>query len=148
MTIPNLILNVELKKDIDIRELPQIQNSQDAFNLFRKQFNPATILWKEEVLMLCLNNDRRVIGYHKLSLGGMSNVAIDVRTIFTVALKALAVGIVLAHNHPSGNCYPSKEDIDVTTKITQAGKILDIYLLDHLILSMDHYYSFKDHLLI
>lgn len=143
MDIPQLVLTVSLKKDIILSELPQLKNVLDTVLICKELYNKDTFLWKEEMIMLCLNANRQVIGYHKVSVGGMTSSIVDVRTIFTVALQALAVAIIITHNHPSGNCKPSAQDIEVTEQIKKAGELLNIPLLDHLIITQDNFFSFK-----
>jgi len=80
-----------------------------------------------------------------VSRGGTSGTVVDAKIIFAAAIKARADGIILAHNHPSGNLQPSQADLDLTRKLRQAGEVLDISILDHLILAPDSgYYSFAD----
>ena len=85
------------------------------------------------------------IRHSSVSKGGLSGTVTDVRLIFQGAIKANASGIIVCHNHPSGNLNPSESDTKITHKIKEAGNIMDIQLLDHLILTMDgSYYSFAD----
>jgi DNA repair protein RadC len=84
------------------------------------------------------------LGWHKISEGGIDGTVIDPRLIFSVALKGLACSIIIAHNHPSGNLQPSKQDIAITERIKQAGKLLGIQLQDHLILSNEGSFSFAN----
>ena len=87
----------------------------------------------------------QLIGYFKLSSGGLTSTIVDTRIIFSVALKSLATNIIISHNHPSGNMVPSTQDDDLTRKINEAGKILDITLLDHVIVSPQFdYFSYAD----
>jgi DNA repair protein RadC len=80
-----------------------------------------------------------------VSKGGLSGTVTDVRLIFRGAIKANASGIIICHNHPSGNLNPSESDTKIINKIKEVGKLMDIQLLDHLILTMDgNYYSFAD----
>jgi DNA repair protein RadC len=100
---------------------------------------------REEFVVLYLNRANHVIGSYCEFKGGITGVAVDIRLIFTVALKCLAVSIIVAHNHPSGILTPSKEDLDLTSKVKEAGSFLDILLLDHLIVNnKGEYYSFAD----
>jgi DNA repair protein RadC len=86
-----------------------------------------------------------VIGCLRLSKGGLTGTVVDLRILFGTALKAMASSIVIAHNHPSNNLQPSDADLDLTKKIKEAGKLLDINLLDHLILGTDdNYVSFAN----
>jgi DNA repair protein RadC len=94
--------------------------------------------------VLFLNRANRVMGVYSLSHGGMTGTVADPKLVFIAALKAAACNIILAHNHPSGNLTPSSADISLTEKMVQAGKFLDINVLDHLIVTADGYLSFAD----
>ena len=86
----------------------------------------------------------QIIGASQVSMGGLEHGFVDVRIIYQTALMAHATGFILVHNHPTGVLHPSKPDEELTKKIVGAGKILDIRLLDHLIISEDTYFSFAD----
>ena len=79
-----------------------------------------------------------------MSSGGINQSVVDLRILFKNALEHLATGIIIAHNHPSGNLKPSSEDLKITKQIAEAGKILNIQLLDHLIITQNSYLSFAD----
>jgi DNA repair protein RadC len=85
-----------------------------------------------------------VLGIFEVSSGGVTGTVADPKLIFVAALKANACAIVISHNHPSGNLKPSQQDEQLTQKINQAGKFLDIKLLDHIIVTSEGYYSFAD----
>ena len=85
-----------------------------------------------------------MIDSYQLSKGGITGTIADVRLILSVALKTLATGLILAHNHPSGNLKPSEADIQLTQKVKDAAKLMDIEVLDHMILSSNGYFSFTD----
>jgi DNA repair protein RadC len=121
-----------------------ITNSRDAYEILRDLFSADTISLQEQFIILYLNRANRVIGSYQLSKGGITGTIADVRLILSVALKTLATGLILAHNHPSGNLKPSEADKQITNKIRQAAKLLDIELLDHIIISSEGYYSFMD----
>lgn len=92
-----------------------------------------------------MNRSNAVLGILSVSKGGISGTVTDIRIIFQAAIKANASGIIVCHNHPSGNMNPSESDTKITHKIKEAGAIMDIQLLDHLIITMDgDYYSFAD----
>ena len=99
---------------------------------------------QEEVKILLLNRSNKVLGIYSLAKGGITSCVVDVRIILSVALKSLATGLILVHNHPSGNLKPSNEDIKITNRLKEACKLLEIVLLDHLIISKDNYFSFAD----
>jgi len=94
----------------------------------------------EEFKILLLNHNNRVLGIADISKGGIAGTVTDIRIIFQYALKAHATSIILAHNHPSGNSLPSETDIHITRKLSEAGKILEIQVLDHLVLCGDGTY--------
>jgi DNA repair protein RadC len=121
-----------------------INDSNAAFDILVTLFPQETICLQEQFVVLYLNRANRVIGSYQLSKGGITGTIADVRLILSVALKTLATGLILAHNHPSGNLKPSEADKQITSKIKQAAKLLDIELIDHIILSINGYYSFKD----
>jgi DNA repair protein RadC len=123
-------------------ERRKVRCSKDAYDALREVF--PSLEHREYFYILCLNRANQVLGYHQVSVGGLSGTVTDVRIIFQVAIKANASGIVLAHNHPSGNLTPSEADMKITKKIKYAGQFLDISVLDHLILSEEGYMSFAD----
>jgi DNA repair protein RadC len=99
---------------------------------------------KEEFYILLLNRANRVKGWYKVSEGGTAGTVVDPKLIFSTALKCHASSIILSHNHPSGNVKPSEEDLKLTKKLTEGGKLLEIAVLDHLILTSEEYLSFAD----
>ena len=126
-------------KNID-RE--QISSSQHVYNLVKTDWEEINI--RETMKVLFLNRGNKVIGIYELSKGGITGTVVDIRLLFAAALKSLTCNIILIHNHPSGNLKPSEADIRITNKIKDAGKLLDIQILDHLIITEDEYFSFSD----
>jgi DNA repair protein RadC len=125
--------------------LQKIRSSAAAYRLLQSIFDPDLIAAREEFVVLYLNRAAQVIGYHRAFQGGVSSVVCDPKIILGVALKSFASGLILAHNHPSGNLKPSEADIMLTGRIKNACKEMDIELLDHLILTPDgSFYSFAD----
>lgn len=122
----------------------KINNSRETYSLIINHWNLDTIEMLEEVKILLLNKSNKALGVYDLSKGGMSSSIIDVKIVLSIALKSLASGIIIVHNHPSGNLSPSKADIDITKKLKSACNLMDITVLDHLIISKDNYYSFAD----
>ena len=96
----------------------------------------------ESVFILCVNNQNEPTGFAKIGQGGVTGTVVDIRIISKVAIDSLATGIIFAHNHPSGNKMPSKEDQQLTERIKKAMDIFGIRFLDHLIITTDDYYSF------
>jgi DNA repair protein RadC len=123
-------------------EKPKISTSRDIFNLLNSYFLDKAI---EEFYVVFLNQGHRVLGIELISKGGMTSTVVDIRIIFKRALEVAGTArLVLAHNHPSGNLSPSEADRVLTQRIKDAGKLLDINVLDHVILAENGYYSFAD----
>jgi DNA repair protein RadC len=123
----------------------KITCSRDAYKIFMDNWNPEIIEFVEEFKLLLLNRANSVLGILEISKGGISGTVTDVRVVFQAAIKGNASGIICAHNHPSGNLNPSESDTRLTQKLKEAGNLMDIQLLDHLILSTEgDYYSFAD----
>jgi DNA repair protein RadC len=133
------------RKLAEIPEVVQIKCSKDVADIFQPILSD---LLHEEFWILFLNRSNRVINRMKLSQGGISGTVTDVRMVMKKAIECLASGIIVCHNHPSGNLNPSESDSKITQKIKEAGNLLDIQLLDHLIISDKDYYSFADNGLI
>jgi DNA repair protein RadC len=133
----------ELKKIQSDFPKEKITSSNESFK-FIKQFYKDDIEIFESVFILLLNNANQTIGYAKISQGGITGTVVDVRLVAKYAVESLASGIILAHNHPSGNLNPSNADIEITQKVKNALKLLDVILLDHIILTDKNYYSFLD----
>ncbi len=122
----------------------KISNSRETYSLITNSWNLNTIEMQEEVKVILLNKANKVLGIFDLSKGGISSSIIDVKIVLSIALKTLASGIIIVHNHPSGNLIPSQADISITEKLKSACKIIELNLLDHLIISSEDYFSFAD----
>lgn len=125
----------------EVKQKKYIGHSKDIYELFKHKIGDVE---HEEFWVLLLNRGLKVLGEKLVSEGGISGVSVDAKRIFKIALDEGAVSIALAHNHPSGNNKPSEEDINLTKKLTQAGKLLDINVIDHIIVTQNNYYSFAD----
>ena len=121
----------------------KILSSDAAYNLI-KNFYSDDIEILESCFILLLNNASKAIGYAKISQGGITGTVVDVRIVAKYAVDSLATSVILAHNHPSGNLNPSQADISITEKVKNALALLDIKLIEHLILTVDGFYSFAD----
>ena len=133
------------KNKVKASDRQKITCSRDAHKIFMDNWNSEIIEFVEEFKILLMNRSNSVLGILEISKGGISGTVTDVRVIFQAAIKGNASGIICAHNHPSGNLNPSESDTKLTQKIKEAGNLMDIQLLDHLILTMeDSYYSFAD----
>jgi DNA repair protein RadC len=122
----------------------QISCSNDAYLELKNWFSEDTLALQEQFVVMYLNRANRVLAAYDVSRGGLTGTVADPRLILSTALKLASVGILVAHNHPSGSLKPSQADLQLTEKIKEGGKLLDIQLVDHLILTSDEYYSFAD----
>ena len=129
------------RKDTETIKKPVITSSEDAYKIIKPELLDLAY---EEFWVLLLNRANQVIKKEKISSGGVSGTVADPKIIFNKALSELASGIILVHNHPSGNLRPSNADIMLTKKVKEGGKLLDINVLDHLIFTNQGYYSFAD----
>lgn len=136
-------IEITYKNAVRPSERAKIASSKDAFELLKSLWSDK-IEYVEEFYVLLMNKANKVLGVTKISEGGTSGCLVDPKRIFQTALKSNASGIILAHNHPSGNLTPSEADRKITRKVKEAGVLLEISVLDHLILSTDGYYSFAD----
>jgi len=125
----------------EVPEKVKISQSSDAFRVLHPYLSD---LHTEEFWVVFLNQDNRVLGKKQLTKGGIASALVDVRMLFKAALEYAATGVIIAHNHPSGSLKPSLEDKKITQKVVDAGKFLDILLLDHLIITQNAYLSFAD----
>lgn len=129
------------RRNTGSKEKPKITNSIDAFELVKGDLTDAP---HEIFLILLLNRANRVTRKVFVSHGGVSGTVADPRLIFKEAVDGLASGIILAHNHPSGNLRASEADVTLTNQLVEAGKLLQIQVLDHLIVAGQNYLSFAD----
>lgn len=129
------------RKDLEAEDKPRISGSKDAFELLRGHLQDIP---HEEFWIILVNRANRVIRKQQISQGGVAGTVADPKIIFKAALETLASGVILAHNHPSGNLVASPADIQLTRKLKEAGKLLEIQVLDHLIVSGQNYFSFAD----
>ncbi len=129
------------RMDTPLRERQKIASSQDAYNCLVQY---VAYLPHEEFWVLLLDRANKVMGRRRISEGGVAGTVVDAKRVFQPALEVLASGIVLCHNHPSGNLQPSQADIDITLKLKQAAGLFDIILLDHIIIAESGFFSFAD----
>ena len=151
LLIPFLIMNNEVsevklsyKSKVKASERPKVLNSKASFDILLKLYDDDTIEYRETMKMMLLNRAGKVLGVMDISDGGTAGTTADIKVIMQCALLGNANGIILCHNHPSGNLQPSKEDTVLTQKVRSACDIMDMQLLDHIIISSEHYYSFAD----
>jgi len=124
-----------------IRPQTQIKSSTDAYQVMKDLFFNLPV---EHFYIATLSRSNKVINIHKVSEGGVSGTVVDPKVIFKACIQDSASGLIMAHNHPSGNLKPSEADIHITRKIRDGAKLLEIQLLDHVIVSATGFYSFAD----
>jgi DNA repair protein RadC len=132
------------KSKVKASERPVIASSKNAYDVLMKCWDEGKLEFVEQFKILLLNRANKVLGVYNVSSGGVTGTIADPKQIFAAALKANACGLVIAHNHPSGNLKPSRQDEQLTGKIKEAGSFLDIKVLDHIIVTSEAYYSFAD----
>lgn len=139
-----IIATLELGRRRAMQEAMQrqnIQSSRDAFLLFQPLLSE---LPHEEFWCLYLNNSNRIIARECVGRGGITGTVTDVRIILRKAIELLSTGIILCHNHPSGNIKPSEADKNITSKIVAAASFIDVKIIDHIIIGNNSYLSFAD----
>lgn len=129
------------RKNLEAPEKPKVSSSRDAYEILKSDLIDIP---HEEFWVILLNRANRVIKKIQISQGGVSGTVVDPRIIFKLAVEALASGIIVAHNHPSGNLTASQADILLTQKLKEGGKLLEIQVLDHVIIAGQKYFSFAD----
>jgi DNA repair protein RadC len=140
------VAEIELvyKRGCKPSDRPTINKAEHAYRLLRDQWDKNKLEFVEQAKILLLNRANRVLGISDLSTGGISGTVIDAKLVFVTALKANACTIILAHNHPSGNLSPSPQDKQITRQLMEAGKLLNIDVIDHLIITDEGFYSFSE----
>jgi len=129
------------RKDLEEEVRPKIGGSSDAYQLLRPHLLDIP---HEEFWIILLNRANRVVRKYQISQGGVAGTVADPKIIFKAALEELACGVILAHNHPSGNLTASQADVELTKKLAAGGRLLEIQVLDHLIIAGQKYFSFAD----
>jgi DNA repair protein RadC len=140
----SIIAAIELggrRQALSATEKKSIKTSKDAFDMIK---NTLQDLSHEEFWIYTLSQKNNVIAAHKISEGGITGTVVDSRKIFKIALEDKATGMILFHNHPSGNTQPSESDNKITKQLKEAGKLMEINVLDHIIVAETNYFSYAD----
>ena len=147
-TIPggNTVAEIEIsyRPVRKLSSLPRIKTSGDAYRVFMISWDKAKLEFVEQFKVMLLNRANRVLGICTISTGSSTGTIADPKLIFGVCLKANACNLILCHNHPSGSLTPSKSDDLLSQKIKEGGRLLEVAVLDHLIVTNEGYYSFAD----
>jgi DNA repair protein RadC len=149
--------NTKVKKQFEVAEIqlsykttvkpssrPKIRTSKDTYEILLESWDDSKIEFVEQFKVILLNRANKVLGIFEVSTGGVAGTVADPKVIFAAAIKTNASGMILSHNHPSGNLIASKSDIELTKRLKEGGRLLEIELLDHVIISTEGYFSFAD----
>lgn len=145
--LQNFLPETTIKYSLGKSVINKITQSKDCFKLISLLFDKDAIAYCESFVVLALNRSNSVIAWKTVSVGGVSSTVVDPKTIFHFLISVNASGFIVSHNHPSGTQDPSEQDKRITQKLKEGGKLLDITLLDHLIVSAlddSAYFSFAD----
>ena len=121
-----------------------VSSSVSCEKYLRSVWDDDTMELREEFVLLCLNGAHEVLGWVKLHTGGFNQAHVDLRLVLGIALLTASSAVIVAHNHPSGNLTPSPEDMAMTRRLKEAGALIGVNVLDHLILTRDGYCSFSE----
>lgn len=132
------------KRCVSLVQLTRVLTSRDAYVCFLDSFDEGQIPIKEFFYVMALNRACRLLGIYKVSEGGIAATIVDMRIVVKFLLDMQASGAVICHNHPSGTLHPSNFDKEVTKKIDKALSLFEINLQDHIIITMDGYYSMQE----
>ena len=138
-------IEISYKTKVKPSERIKVTNSEQVVKVFKSIYDINKIELQEIFYVMLLNNANKVLGVSHISTGSTTGTVVDMKTIFSISIKANATAIILCHNHPSGNITPSNADKDITNRAKEIGKLLDIKVLDSVILSPEeNYFSFAD----
>jgi DNA repair protein RadC len=137
-------IQLSYKSNVKASLRPKISCSRDVESILRKNWDHDKLEFVEQFKIILVNRANKVLGIFDVSQGGISGTVADPKVIFGCALKAASSGVILAHNHPSGKLLPSQADIELTNKLKHGGRLLEIQVLDHIIITAEGYYSFAD----
>ncbi len=137
-------IKLSYSANVKASQRPKVDCSRQVYKLFSENWQPERLEFVEEFKVMLLSRANRVLGIVNISAGGTAGTVVDVKLVLAAALKSNSTSMILAHNHPSGNLLPSEQDKRLTARIKEAGRILDIPVLDHLIVTAEGYYSFAD----
>ncbi|WP_311516569.1 DNA repair protein RadC [uncultured Anaerococcus sp.] len=138
--VASLQLGRRISEKVIKKKIKKITSSADVYTYMK---NELTFKKKEHFVAILLDTKNVIIAEETISIGDLSSTIVNPREVFKPAIKKSANSIVLVHNHPSGNPTPSMEDLQITKRLVDAGEILDISVLDHIIIGKDKFYSFK-----
>lgn len=136
------VAEIKVSYTSNLTEKIRLSNFKETYQFILSHWDLNIIEYQEESKIILLNRSNMVLGIHQLSKGGISGTVVDLRIVLAIALKCNASGIILVHNHPSGNLQPSEADRKITRKLKEACDLLELSLIDHLIISKQECFSF------
>lgn len=137
-------IQLTYKTKVKPSQRPKITSSKEAYEILLGSWDEDKLEFVEQFKILLLNRANKVLGIYEVSTGGVSGTVADPKLIFAAAINANASAIILSHSHPSGQLKPSQADITLTKRLTEGGRLLEIPVLDHIIVTGEGYYSFAD----
>lgn len=137
-------IQLTYKTKVKPSQRPKITSSKEAYEILLENWDEDKVQFVEQFKIVLMNCCNRVLGIYEVSTGGVSVTVVDPKLVFAAAIKAAASSMILAHNHPSGQLKPSQADIKLTKKLTEGGKLLELPILDHIIVTGEEYFSFSD----
>lgn len=145
-TLQHRVAEIQLvyRSNVKPSQRPKVSSSREAYEVFFKNWDLGKIEFVEQFKVMLLNRAHKVLGIYELSCGSVAGTVADPKLVFVAALKSNASSVIVAHNHPSGCLTPSQADINLTRKLKDGGKLLDIAVLDHVIVTNEGHYSFAD----
>lgn len=138
------VSEIKISYTNEVDEVIKVLGSSEVYQVLKSNWDMDTIELQEEFKLLLLNQANQVLGIKSLFKGGVSNCSVDVRLIMSLVLKTNASGLIISHNHPSGNLKASESDKRITSKIKECCELFDVRLLDHIIMAKNSYLSFED----
>lgn len=142
MKLPEITVTWSHK--VPLSQLPKVGRSGEVYEVCKQLYSPGQIEYVEFFHVLLLNGAGRVLCSFKVSEGGVGASVVCPIKVFGAAVKVNARTMILVHNHPSGNLNPSGSDLEITRKLQEGGKLLEITVYDHIIMTAEGYYSFAD----
>ena len=136
-------IKISLRSKFPVSNRPIIRTPQDAYTILRLVWKQETLEIREEIVLFYLNVNYRLLGWIRLFSGGVDSSLVDRRLIYQIGLVSTATQFIIAHNHPSGNLEPSNADLEMTRHLVRAGRLLQIELMDHIILTKESYASLR-----
>lgn len=141
-TVAEVSLKYSSQKSYD--EMPTMTSPEEAAKFLRGIFDPDTIELREEFFVVLLSNTKQVLGYSKIAIGTMTGALVQPITVFQTAILGNAHSILISHSHPSGSLKASNSDINLSKRLRDAGKLLGIEIVDHIILTKESFTSMKE----